>query len=267
MNGATMRLSIQWEGASPFERVYSSFRIDSDRLQAVTGFEAHEFDVFLNDGKPPEGKGHIIYTIRHLDLGEGKYYASVSLCRHILPKTKEAILHYVEKACTFSVRRSSPWHLSYVSTSCASKPPSTRSRPHQSGGARCSCSSLSGAAAITGVPTLANLCEVSGRDARLWAEEALREDLTLSILDHTKTGTHSSILEVGCASGFLAQLVAPRVSRYTGVDLSEHALHLARRLGLHGASFHAADGARLPFAEDSFDAAYCYACFHELPRF
>ena len=170
MNGATMRLSIQWEGAAPFERVYSSFRIDSDRLQAVTGFEAHEFDVFLNDGKPPEGKGHIIYTIRHLDLGEGKYYASVSLCRHILPKTKEAILHYVEKACTFSVCRSSPWHLSYVyepriEAAFDQEPaaPEWRRALQLFFSQR--------AAAITGVPTLANLCEVSGRDARLWVRK------------------------------------------------------------------------------------------------
>jgi len=47
-------------------------------------------------------------------LGEGNYDISVSICRHILPKGKEAILHYIEKACRFSVKRQVPWHLNFV---------------------------------------------------------------------------------------------------------------------------------------------------------
>jgi hypothetical protein len=32
----------------------------------------------------------------------------------MLPKSKEAIIHYVEKACSFSVARNVPWNLTYV---------------------------------------------------------------------------------------------------------------------------------------------------------
>ena len=113
-NGDPMQIAIDWEGATAATDIYSSFRIDSERLQAVTGLEAHEFDMFINQGQPLSGRGQIVYTIPHLDLGEGRYFVSVSICKHMLPKGKEAILHYVEKAATFAVRRRVPWHLSYV---------------------------------------------------------------------------------------------------------------------------------------------------------
>jgi lipopolysaccharide transport system ATP-binding protein len=109
-----MQIAIEWEGATTATDIYSSFRIDSERLQAVTGFDAHEFDMFINQGQALSGRGQIVYTIPHLDLGEGKYFVSVSICKHMLPKGKEAILHYVEKAATFAVRRRVAWHLSYV---------------------------------------------------------------------------------------------------------------------------------------------------------
>jgi lipopolysaccharide transport system ATP-binding protein len=113
-NGETLRICIEWCGSSQSGQVYSSFRIDGARAQGVTGFEAYEFDSFINEGRPLAGSGRIYYTIASLDLGEGRYEISASLCRHMLPKGKEAILHYIEKACAFSVRRRSPWHFSYV---------------------------------------------------------------------------------------------------------------------------------------------------------
>ena len=113
-NGDTMHVAIEWEGATEDAKIYSSFRIDSERLQAVTGFEGYEHDAFLNGGRPVSGRGRIVYTIPRVELGEGRYHLSVSLCRHMLPKSKEAILHYVEKAVTFSVRRRVPWHLTWA---------------------------------------------------------------------------------------------------------------------------------------------------------
>lgn len=113
-NGEQLSIVIDWEGATEYSPVYSSFRIDSDRLQAVSGFEAYERNAFIADGGAPSGKGRVIYEIPKIELGEGNYHVSVSLCRHILPKSKEAILHYLEKACSFSVKRKVLWHLCYV---------------------------------------------------------------------------------------------------------------------------------------------------------
>lgn len=113
-NGEPMNICIDWEGTTEEGNIYSSFRIDGDRLQAVSGFEACEFGVFINDGERLDGKGRVIYTIPQLELGEGRYHISASICRHMLPKGKEAVLHYLEKNSTFSVRRRVPWHLSYL---------------------------------------------------------------------------------------------------------------------------------------------------------
>lgn len=113
-NGETMHICIDWAGTTGAPKIYSSFRIDSERAQVVTGFEAYEENAYINDGHPVSGKGRVIYTIPNLELGEGRYYLSVSLCRHMMPKGKEAILHYREKACVFSVQRRGPWHFSYV---------------------------------------------------------------------------------------------------------------------------------------------------------
>lgn len=114
-NGDEFNLLIDWHGQEmPKENMYISFRIDSERLQAVTGLEAFEKKYFLSTESILANKGRVLYRIPQLHLGEGRYFISVSLCRHILPKGKEAIVHYVEKATTFSVVRNSAWHLAYV---------------------------------------------------------------------------------------------------------------------------------------------------------
>lgn len=113
-NGEPIRICINWEGTTPFEKIYSNFRIDGYRMQAVSGFDASEVSAFINEGKPLSGSGTIIYTIPKIELGEGRYEISVSLCRHMLPKGKEAFLHYIEKACAFSVKRHVLWHLTYL---------------------------------------------------------------------------------------------------------------------------------------------------------
>jgi lipopolysaccharide transport system ATP-binding protein len=112
--GEPLTIRIAWEGETSDPEIYSSFRIDSDRIGAVAGFEGYEKHAFLNDGKPIKGRGVIYYTIPSCDLGPGTYHISASICRHMLPKGTEAILHYQEKACQFSVARRSLWNLTYV---------------------------------------------------------------------------------------------------------------------------------------------------------
>lgn len=119
--------------------------------------------------------------------------------------------------------------------------------------------------AIAGTPTLEDLCYIAGRDPRIWRDEQACRDLADSILFLTKADETSSILEVGCAAGFLAYLVAPRVRQFTGVDLAAGALTVATRLGLANAEFRQADGGALPFADASFDAAFCYDVFTNFP--
>jgi len=112
--GEPIKFAIDWEGETSHEKIYCTVRIDSERLQAHSGFEAYQHNCFINDGKPLKGRGRIIYTIPRAEFGSGRYYLSVSLCRHMLPKGKEAFLHYREKAAIFSVARAVPFPLSFA---------------------------------------------------------------------------------------------------------------------------------------------------------
>ena len=113
-NGEMLRIAIEWEGHTEDEKIYCTYRIDSDRLQAVSGYDAYQFANFMNEGRPVSGRGRVVYTIPHVELGQGQYWVSASICRHMLPKGKEAYLHYVEKAATFSVRRAVNYPVSIV---------------------------------------------------------------------------------------------------------------------------------------------------------
>lgn len=114
---------------------------------------------------------------------------------------------------------------------------------------------------------LAALCYVSGRDPRLWSDERIYGDMVDSILSLTKANGHSTLLEVGCASGFVARGVAPRVGAYVGVDVAARAVAMAKRLNLGNAEFRVGDGTKLPFTKDRFDAAICYDVFTNFPDF
>lgn len=113
-NGQPLRVRISWSGTTEHRQIYASLRIDSGRLQAVAGIEGYDGGIFLDaDGVLP-ARGSIVYEIPELALGEGQYFVSAALCRHMLPKGSEAILHYVEKAAQFSVARNSLWHFNYI---------------------------------------------------------------------------------------------------------------------------------------------------------
>ncbi len=118
VSGRRASFAIEWEGSSEYSGVYASFRVDSDRIQAVMGCEGHEVDALIAGEGTAAGAGRILFTLPRLELGPGRYLVSASLCRPMIPKDKEAILHYREKACSFSVRRESHWPLSYVYDPC-----------------------------------------------------------------------------------------------------------------------------------------------------
>lgn len=113
-NGQPLRIRISWSGATSHKQIYASLQIDSARHQGVTGIEGYDGGEFLDaDGHLPE-RGSIVYEIPELALGEGQYFVSAGICRHMLPKGPEAMLHYVEKAAQFSVARNSLWHFNYI---------------------------------------------------------------------------------------------------------------------------------------------------------
>jgi len=121
--------------------------------------------------------------------------------------------------------------------------------------------------ALSSKPGLEELCFVSGRDPRLWSAPALYTDLIQSILQVTEVDTASTVVEVGCAAGFIAYGVAPAVGSYLGLDIAEGALAAAQRLALPNAAFRKTDGRDLPIAASSVDAAFCYDVVTNFPNF
>lgn len=76
------------------------------------------------------------------------------------------------------------------------------------------------------------------------------------------------VLEIGCGLGTDGAQFARAGAYYTGVDLTEAAIELARRRfecsGLAG-EFHVADAENLEFADDSFDLVYSHGVLHHTP--
>ena len=120
---------------------------------------------------------------------------------------------------------------------------------------------------VRGIPTLRDHCTASAKDPRLSARPEFHAEMVDSIVAALKLDRRSSVLEVGCASGYVACGLAPRVGRYTGVDLAVSPLEVARRMRLEHAQFVNGDGGALPFAEATFDAAFVYDVYTNFPMF
>jgi len=116
-------------------------------------------------------------------------------------------------------------------------------------------------------PTILDHCRISGKDPRLWMHRELYTAMIDSVVGALALDRGSNVLEVGCASGFVASGLAPRVGRYCGVDLVEQPLTVARLMALPNAEFLQSDGAALRFADGSFDAAFAYDVFTNFPTF
>ncbi|MDA1188068.1 MAG: methyltransferase domain-containing protein [Chloroflexi bacterium] len=79
------------------------------------------------------------------------------------------------------------------------------------------------------------------------------------------------VLDFGCGPGTisvgLAKVVAP--GELHGIDLEESQVKLARAAAAAGghdnATFHVANATKLPFEDDSFDAAHCNAVLNHIP--
>lgn len=123
------------------------------------------------------------------------------------------------------------------------------------------------ASQVEAAPTLEDLCYIAGRDPRLWRAAGIYQDLIASLVESLRLTSSTHVLEVGCASGFLARGVAPLVAEYIGVDIAKPTLRVAERLRLPNATFRLGDGTRLPQGDSTVDAAFCYDVFTNFPRF
>jgi ubiquinone/menaquinone biosynthesis C-methylase UbiE len=123
------------------------------------------------------------------------------------------------------------------------------------------------AEAISATVNTATLCYVSGREQRLWTDPVLYQDLMASIQNQLELTKEHSLLEVGCAAGFLAPGLANMVGKYVGLDVATKAVEVARSLGISNGEFRVGDGNHLPWPDESFDRVICYDVFTNFPSF
>jgi SAM-dependent methyltransferase len=99
------------------------------------------------------------------------------------------------------------------------------------------------------------------------AHERLHREALADLCALYLDGPRADMLEVGCGTGRVYGSLVPRVlpnERYTGVDVSEEMLAIARRNHPQG-RFLKGDGYGLAFDDDAFDVAAAFEVLGHLP--
>ena len=81
-----------------------------------------------------------------------------------------------------------------------------------------------------------------------------------------KDRDYSSLLDVGCGTGFLIDLLAKEhQADYVGLDLSDEMIKMAEKKNIQGARFIVGTADKLPFEDETFDIVTCSQSFHHYP--
>jgi len=99
-----------------------------------------------------------------------------------------------------------------------------------------------------------------GPGARDWSDynEPMCTPFYEAVLDATRVGSGTALLDVGCGGGFALLLAARRGATVTGLDITEPLLDIARER-VPDAELHLGDlDEPLPFAEASFDVVTAF---------
>ena len=97
--------------------------------------------------------------------------------------------------------------------------------------------------------------------------EMCRDDYP-PILEELKKESFTDLLDVGCGTGSMIELLAREYPnrRYTGLDLTPRMIEVAKAKRLPNAKFFVGDSENLSFASESFDAVICANSFHHYPN-
>ncbi len=102
----------------------------------------------------------------------------------------------------------------------------------------------------------------SGRDVDFFAR--LKADDLVARLDrHLGSAARARVLDVGCGPGITDAHLVGRVGELHGVDVAGNLLDEAAAAN-PGASYHAFDGASLPFEDGAFDASFAICVLHHV---
>lgn len=98
--------------------------------------------------------------------------------------------------------------------------------------------------------------------------ESVHRDVLADLCSLYISSPDLDVLEVGCGTGRIYERLVPRLvdnARYTGVDVSERMLEIARER-FPQARFLAGDGYRLQFADGAFDVVLAFEVLGHLPE-
>ena len=77
---------------------------------------------------------------------------------------------------------------------------------------------------------------------------------------------YESLLDVGCGTGYLLELLTKqRSAHYCGADLSDEMIRVAKGKRIEGAVFIVSSADKLPYPDESFDIVTCSQSFHHYP--
>lgn len=101
----SMLVQISWQGMAQAEKVWVGIGIGNRYKAIVCSYESWTDGCFLSPANLSRGQGMVTIRLPHIHLGPGDYELSVSISRYSQPWTKECILHRIEKAIAFHVKR------------------------------------------------------------------------------------------------------------------------------------------------------------------
>ena len=83
------------------------------------------------------------------------------------------------------------------------------------------------------------------------------------IAQQIRTVPYEALLDVGCGTGYLLDLLAgQKAARYSGLDLSEEMIRVAKGKAIPGAEFVAGSADKLHYPDERFDIVTCSQSFH-----
>ncbi len=95
-------------------------------------------------------------------------------------------------------------------------------------------------------------------------------EVEAAVLEALGGASTADLLDLGTGTGRMLEIVAPRVERAIGIDLSREMLAVARanleKANLHNCTIRQGDIYQLPFADQSFDAAIFHQVLHYADR-
>lgn len=88
------------------------------------------------------------------------------------------------------------------------------------------------------------------------------------ILEELRKGEFEELLDVGCGTGPMVELLASEFAgkSYTGLDLTPRMIEVANAKAIDGARFVVGDAEDLPFDDACFDVVICANSFHHYPN-